>query len=46
MEQPGAASKFQVNTKIPTVVQPADGVPIVITIGNGIDTVTIAMKAQ
>jgi uncharacterized protein (TIGR03437 family) len=43
---PGTASEYQINTTIPASVQSGDDVPIVITVGNSTDTVTIAVKAQ
>jgi uncharacterized protein (TIGR03437 family) len=42
---PGTASEYQINTTIPTGVQPGDDVPIVITMGSSTDTITIAIKA-
>lgn len=43
---PGTASEYQLNTTIPTGVQPGNSVPVVITMGGSSDTVTIAVAAQ
>ena len=42
---PGTGSEYQLNTTIPAGVQPGDDVPIVITMGNSTDTVTLAVQA-
>jgi len=41
---PGTAAEYQINTTIPTGVQPGDSVPVVVTFGNTSDTVTIAVQ--
>jgi uncharacterized protein (TIGR03437 family) len=42
---PGTGSEYQINTTIPVGVQSGDDVPIVITMGNSTDTVTLAVQA-
>ncbi|MGD1090496.1 MAG: hypothetical protein ABSB35_00735 [Bryobacteraceae bacterium] len=41
---PGTGSEYQINTTIPAGVQAGDKVPVVVTIGNSSDTVTIAVN--
>lgn len=42
---PGTAGEYQVNTTIPATVAAGDQVPVVMSIGNSSDTVTIAVQA-
>ena len=41
---PGTASEYQLNVMIPTGVTAGDAVPVVITMGSSMDTVTIAVQ--
>ena len=43
---PGTGSEYQINIVIPAGVQTGDNVPVVVTIGNSTDTVTISVQNQ